>query len=126
MLQPNKQYETLLTLQRMRALLSDPKRWTQGAPARDEADGRVLPGDTHATKWCLLGALIKIRGLKWEGCYLDMNKQGAWRALRQTLGSNRPGIFEPYEFNDHNSHRVVLNLLDQTIAAEESRVTEKP
>jgi hypothetical protein len=40
-------------------LLSDPKRWTQGALARDKNGEAVSPFSPAAVAWCVLGALFK-------------------------------------------------------------------
>lgn len=41
-------------------LLSDGRRWTIFALARDENYMRVLPQDKYACSWCLLGAIQRV------------------------------------------------------------------
>lgn len=47
----------------IRELLSDESKWTQRAPARNEAGELVGPQDSDAVCWCLWGAVIKTRNI---------------------------------------------------------------
>lgn len=40
-----------------RTLLSDPDRWSRGAPSLDQHGRRVKPRDPTACQWCIYGAL---------------------------------------------------------------------
>jgi hypothetical protein len=56
-------------------LISDPKRWTQHAVARDRFGFEVSPVDSYACKWCLIGAMRKCGATSED-----------WRRLMERLG----------------------------------------
>ena len=89
----------------VRELLTDPKHWTQGFYARDEAGGLMDPKDSRAACWCLLGACRKV-----ADTYDNSERLGIFLS-----GVQDESIVS---FNDHplTKHEDVLNLLDKTIA----------
>lgn len=96
------------TLKAMRELLSDEKRWTQGANAKDAMGRRVHECGCYATKWCLAGAYTKIAGGMAFDDYRDF-----WRALCGDEGS-------AVDFNDTHTHAEVIAKLDDAIKATEN------
>lgn len=51
---------------KIKELLSDASKWTQGRHAADEKGNDELPESSNAVCWCLSGAIMK--------CYLDDNE----------------------------------------------------
>ncbi len=98
---------TVETLERVRELLSDPNRWTQGFFARN-AEGAGIGIDgikaDKAAAFCILGALFRV-----DGPY----GFPAEEAIRNALPRGVQGI---PDYNDSRRHRSVLKLLDKAIA----------
>ena len=44
---------------KIKELLSDPSKWTQGKIARDSSMNEIHPNDPQAVCWCLIGAVRK-------------------------------------------------------------------
>ena len=66
-------------------LLDDPKRWTQGAGARDSHGEKTNPKNLNAVSWCASGALYKAGAgdlYHSRGCRLD---DSAWWYLANEL-----------------------------------------
>ena len=100
--------EALETLTAVRELLSDPKRWTQGAMARDAQGNGVGHSSSDAACWCLDGAIR----------YAERHKpwrpgSPAFAALRERLHYTSVAMF-----NDSSEHAEVLALLDRAIEGE--------
>lgn len=105
---------TLQILKEARELLSDEKRWTRGAGARD-ANGVVtdiLGSDAQC--WCAAGALRKVVGRCPDVDDNDNEFIGAREALRRQQKNEFVSMF-----NDRSSHAEVVALFDAAIAAEE-------
>lgn len=92
-------------LKRVRALLSDPARWTQGEMARNMFGAPTDPAGPNATCWCLMGAI-----------HHETNDDPflagfAYQILRIQQGQAIS------EFNDDptTSHADVMALLDKAI-----------
>jgi len=51
--------DSIKLLTKVRELLSDPARWTQGTAARNVEGRHVTSTDPNATCWCLMGAVWK-------------------------------------------------------------------
>lgn len=60
---------------KIKELLSDESKWTQGAHARDKDEIPVNSQSPEAVRWCLVGA--------WEKCYppRSYGEWEAWEAL---------------------------------------------
>jgi hypothetical protein len=71
---------------KMKELLSNEKRWTQGAYARDEMGTVVTPESASAVSFCLLGAVRRCYG----GSSGGMTK--AWARLKAELGGHDHGF----------------------------------
>lgn len=99
-----------------RALIADPKHWTQGAYARDEQGRNVSEHSSRAVCYCSVGALLC--AVRTDACYGSGNNyvkarnylNGAARAL----GSS--GIMV---LNDSSTHEVVLVAFDVAIKGAE-------
>ena len=89
-------------------LLTDPKRWTQGAPARDAAGVEVSEHDKSAVCWCMMGAIIKCYGGSFAQCNKQFNKVAD--KLEELYGN--PQI---HKFNDciDTTHEQVVSLLKE-------------
>jgi hypothetical protein len=57
---------------KVKELLSDPSKWTQGANARDSRGIRVPSADPEATCFCIVGALLKCYGTTSTSKYLKI------------------------------------------------------
>lgn len=102
------------TLTEVRALLSDPERWTKQAEARDEHGTPVNAWDAEATCWCLYGALIRVTN---TGMYANEEYNKACEQIRKELSAGYEHEWIS-EFNDHSSHSQVIEMLDSVISKE--------
>lgn len=94
----------------VREFLSDPKRWTKAAYARD-ANGRpVRSGDKTAMCFCLNGAINQ--------CFVGdpQGNQAAWdKVFAVVMAKGDPAITSVCGFNDHpdTKHKDILAVLDE-------------
>ena len=88
------------TLIRAKAVIEDPKNWTQGQYARKSNMDVTSVEDENATCFCSIGALSKIGGLN---CDLMMY------LIQYANG----GIAE---YNDTHTHEQVMEVWDKAIA----------
>lgn len=113
---------TLETLQKARDLISDPKRWTQGAFARDTL-GRDLfdagEEDFEPVCFCSLGALAHVSGLHPDGTLPGESTLA--EVIAKDLGLPPEIGFVP-DFNDTHTHAEVLAAFDAAI--EKARAAE--
>lgn len=91
-------------LREARALISDPKNWTQHEYARNSNDYPVSVRGPLATKWCAVGAVVKVGGST------DLSLLDAARLL---------GFWSVFRLNDMTDHDTVLWMFDLAIAMEE-------
>ena len=89
----------------MRELLSDPKRWTKGANARNAAGQSTCAGNSDAKCWCLAGAAIRTG-----------NYEGCMRAIKKLTPDDRH-LDGAVLFNDDptTTHSDILRVLDAAI-----------
>ena len=82
----------------VRALLSDPARWTKRDYARDRLGRGCLPTSDQACSWCYVGAFAKV---------LNMSAGDAehWRS--------KNGLHDPTRFNDQASYTDILSRLNE-------------
>jgi hypothetical protein len=84
---------------KIKTLLKDKKRWTQGAMARNKYGNPIHPTNPKAVRWCLQGAITK--------CYPDPRiRYSVARILQDLLP-----ICTLSSFNDHSEHTHVLQLV---------------
>lgn len=92
-------------LEKIRALLSEPSKWTQGCMARNPF-GVTLSNPEHpeATCWCLVGAVVKITpALEREQVLIALQREHGFPSAVQWNDS-------PFR-----KHHEVLSLLDKLI-----------
>ena len=102
-----KNFRARRVLKRVRKLLSDPNKWCQGAFARDKNSDHVESCSEFAVSWCLLGAINKEVGTSDD---FSIYGSSAAKYLRE-----KTGIRDIVLFNDHATHKQVLDLLDKAI-----------
>ena len=97
--------ETKQTLINAKALISDPKKWTQGASARTACGAETLTKSHEAVCFCSIGAIARV-------------------STHHTFTNNAIDVFKkandiPYisTFNDNHSHADVMEAFDKAIAA---------
>lgn len=100
--------EVKAKLQEVRALLSDPSRWTKGAFARDASGHNTMPSAGNAVCWCLNGAVRKVFG-----------DESIWSPGLKVLGDEifKTHLMSIAGFNDMNTHAEVIALLDKVLAS---------
>lgn len=101
-----------MTIQALRDLLSDPKRFTVGAFARNASGIPVGPRDEGAVCWCLLGAIRKLETDWQPGSDLYIQ-------LREKLTPRLAGGRSVATWSDVNGHDAVIKLLDEMLEADE-------
>ena len=108
---------TATHLQAIRALISTPATWTQGAFART-ADNVACPAvHDAAVRWCLAGAVYRVIVDPDSGDNF-LAHQRASGAIKAALTILHPGFIGGYmTFNDDDMHQHadVLQVLDQAI-----------
>ena len=96
-------------LEKCRAVIADPDKWTQGVGARDCHGQAVHPSSPDAVRWCAAGViqtLALLSGHEWA------------RLLRKlSAGWDRMVV----EVNDELGHEAVLVMYDRAIANERVR-----
>ena len=96
-------------LTKAKAVIADPKHWTQGRYAQDAKGYSTGPTTPDAVCWCSLGALSKV-------AYED----SAHSSLLMTAGylsrvSAEYGYNGIPDFNDDSSHETVMKAWDRAI-----------
>ncbi len=81
--------------------------WCTESLAKNKYGDTVIFNNTEATKWCLVGALYM------EGYLAKKSFRGAFRELSRSL--KNIGETSLFVYNDDNTHKKVLNLIDKTI-----------
>jgi hypothetical protein len=94
-------------LERVRALIEDPRRWTKGHDARDANGERCDAVNVRATCWCIVGAAIHVGAVSFR----RYGKSRGFYDLAQSLGVS--GLLS--NFNDSHTHAEVLALLTRAI-----------
>jgi hypothetical protein len=92
-----------------RALIEDPKHWTQGANATDSSGKITMPNSPNACCFCANGAILKVcEGFLPISCVIPFLERGLPKdkELNQSL----------FVYNDTHTHSEVLKLFDQAIA----------
>jgi hypothetical protein len=92
----------------VRALISDPDRWTTCAYARTAIGTKCAPLDPQAVQWCALGAVVRIA----DDARLERMIAGALCTAAADLGI---GYGSPASINDQRGHDAVLKMYDRAI-----------
>jgi hypothetical protein len=79
---------------KVKDLLRDEQRWTQGALARDYCGRECMPGSPDAEAWCLVGAIFRVYH---EGSEINEAIDAVTRLI---VGYRIDGIDEVEEWND--------------------------
>jgi hypothetical protein len=92
-------------LERVKARIADPQRWTRLVCARNAGGEEVGSNDPDATCWCFVGACTKegVKGETVEMIYLAMNKYPEFENLSRGI------------LNDAMGHDAVMRVLDRAI-----------
>lgn len=108
---------TLQILKEARELLSEPKRWTTQAAARDATGNEVSVDSPRAACFCSIGAIERMCLADGEEAYCR-----AERALRDAA-KELFGSQSIVNANDRRpeGHAGVLKMFDRAIEAEEAR-----
>lgn len=104
------------TLKKAKALIQDPKNWTQKSYARDKYGNDVNSSLPDACSFCSVGALGKASE--------DQNDYAPARAL---LGecARAMGSHNPITLNDTKSHEDVMKMFACAIAKSEASDSEE-
>ncbi len=99
---------TLALARRVRALLAEPERWTQGWAARTRRGHRCSASSHGAVKWTVLGAMWKLQ-----------RGPAEWFEMRAEIGrltERDAEYFGDWHDSPETTHADVLALLDRVIA----------
>ena len=96
----------LNTLKKIRQLIEDPERWTQGDYAHDKDGQSVYFMDRAAYSFCLAGAIRRTCNETAVQDYRVYNVLATYIPYGQLL----------FEYNDKVSHAEIINLLDKAIS----------
>ena len=88
---------------KIKELLSDESKWTQGCMARDEQDVLVPVFSDNAVCWCLGGAVVK--------CYFTHERDRIGERLRKALPSPFAGITQ-FNDNEQTTFHDIKTLLE--------------
>lgn len=113
-------------LKKVRKLLTNPKRWTQGCNSRDKSGNytpvvsfadplmsKRLQKNSEACSWCLSGAILYCIS---EGNPLLSDAWNKNTKVQARLCKYIPKGFSIPKYNDERSHRSVIRLIDKAIA----------
>ncbi len=89
---------------KVKELLADPARWTQGWFARDVYGSEVDIHEQDAVCWCLIGAIYK--------CYEDPRDRKIAEDKVAPFAKNQ-GATSIQSFNDSATHAEVMKLLEE-------------
>ena len=96
-------------LVKAKAVIADPKHWTQGWYAKDVEGLNVGPSTPKAVCWCSLGAIQKVAHE--EVTYSTRLTAGGY--LSRVAAEC--GYIRIPEFNDNSSHEAVMKAWDKAI-----------
>ena len=92
-----------------KAVIADPKHWTQDVYAKDAKGHHTGPSTPDAVCWCSVGALDKVA-----------HEENAYSTHLTTAGyldvvSDECGYSGIPDFNDNSSHEAVMKAWDKAI-----------
>ena len=96
-------------LTKAKAVIADPKHWTQDVYAKDAKGQSTGPSTPDAVCWCSLGALHAVAHE--ENTY--NTRFAATRYLARV--SAECGYSDVSDFNDNSSHETVMRAWDKAI-----------
>ena len=96
-------------LTKAKAVIADPKHWTQDVYAKDAKGYSTGPAEPNAVCWCSIGAIEKVAHE--EGTY--STRFSATRYL--VVVSDKYGYSGITDFNDNSSHEAVMKAWDKAI-----------
>ena len=96
-------------LTKAKAVIADPKHWTQGWYAKDAEGQSVGPRKSYAVCWCSLGALDKIAHE--ENTYSTHSTAAGYL----DVAADECGYSGIPDFNDNSSHEAVMRAWDKAI-----------
>lgn len=112
--------QTTEALIKAKALIADPKRWTQSFYARDKDGNHCSWCDEKATCWCATGARNRVISQKLVDFPLRMRVVAFMDAAAVKLGGVNSVFFSSaVALNDLTDHATVMKMFD--LAIEESR-----
>ena len=92
-----------------KAVIADPKHWTQGSYAKDAEGRNVGPAKPDAVCWCSIGAIDKV-------AHEESTYAARFAATRYlAVVSDKYGYSGITDFNDNSSHKVVMKAWDKAI-----------
>ena len=96
-------------LTKAKAVIADPKHWTQGWYAKDAEGQPVGPRKSYAVCWCSLGAFGKVA-----------HEENTYSTHSTTAGyldvvADEYGYSGIPDFNDNSSHETVMRAWDKAI-----------
>ena len=96
-------------LTKAKAVIADPRRWTQGWYAKDAEGQPVGSRKSYAVCWCSVGALDKVA--------YEENTYKTFFAATEYLGvvADEFGCSSIPDLNDHSSHETVMKAWDRAI-----------
>jgi len=113
----------LTLLMQGRAILSDPKKWTRNAGARDD-DGENCPvSDPRAICWCSTGILDKLTGnaqVQLRDRAVELLRENVFHIGAKWYDGMHDGV---EAMNDASSHEEVMKVWDITIAKQYAKET---
>ncbi len=104
-----KKKTVLSVLMAARKLLSERKRWTKDADAKNAKKEEVDACSAEAVCWCARGAVLKCAGRAW------MKKNSALSKLREIIEDNRSCAVTNYNDEAGRTHKSILSWFDRAI-----------
>ena len=92
-----------------KAVIADPKHWTQGWYAKDAKGYSTGPAEPNAVCWCSVGALRAVAHE--ENTYSTRSAAAGYLARV----SAECGYNDIPDFNDNSSHETVMKAWDKAI-----------
>lgn len=103
------------TLQGMRDLLVEPRRWTQGSRARNARGEDTNPIGEDAVCWCIVGAYQRIATKEVrEDIYDDLRADAVGKYLEIEV-LRESALTNPWSFNDLRTHSEVIAIIDAAL-----------
>ena len=92
-----------------KAVIADPKHWTQGSYAKVAEGRNVGPAKPDAVCWCSIGAIDKV-------AHEESTYAARFAATRYlAVVSDKYGSSGIPDFNDNSSHETVMKAWDKAI-----------